>query len=87
MKLHRFLGDFKLSGRIIKIIDKETVDQIRRVLRLGAGDKIVLADGQRREAIGEINEMSNAFLAVKILERKENLNEPIRRWSKPNKTN
>ncbi|PIT92804.1 MAG: hypothetical protein COU08_00550 [Candidatus Harrisonbacteria bacterium CG10_big_fil_rev_8_21_14_0_10_42_17] len=54
MKLHRFLGDYDLSGNSIFIADKEVVSQLRSVLRMRVGDIVILGDGRGREAFCRI---------------------------------
>ena len=50
MRLHRFIGKYNLTGKKVEITDFEEVNQMRSVLRLKKGDKIVLADGKGQEA-------------------------------------
>ena len=50
MKLHRFIGEYNLSKKEVEITDAKIIKQIRAVLRLSKGDKIVLSDGKGNEA-------------------------------------
>lgn len=50
MKLHRFIGSYDLSKQEVKIINPENIKQIKDVLRLRKGDKVVLSDGHGKEA-------------------------------------
>jgi 16S rRNA (uracil1498-N3)-methyltransferase len=50
MKLHRFIGDYSISDDKIFSREKELVHQIRSVLRMRDGDKVVLCDGKGEEA-------------------------------------
>ena len=50
MKIHRFIGEYDLSLQEIEITAPETVKQIRNVLKLKVGEKIILGDGAGREA-------------------------------------
>ncbi len=50
MRLNRFIGKYDLSKNEIEIIDPKTIKQIRAVLRLEIGDKIILSDGKGQEA-------------------------------------
>lgn len=50
MRLNRFIGDFDLSQKEVEIANPENIKQIKTVLRLKAGDKIVLSDGKGMEA-------------------------------------
>ena len=52
MKLHRFIGEYNLSKKEVKIIDSKIINQIKAVLRLKRGDKIILSDGKGQS--GEI---------------------------------
>lgn len=46
MKIHRFIGDYKILEKGVKITDLEIVKQIQNVLKLKKGEKIVLSDGK-----------------------------------------
>ena len=50
MKLHRFIGDYNLSKKEVKITNLENIKQIKNVLRLKKGEKIILSDGKGQEA-------------------------------------
>lgn len=50
MKLHRFIGEYDLSKKEVEITNPEIVKQIKVVLRLKIGDKIILSDGKGKEA-------------------------------------
>ena len=50
MKIHRFIGEYDLSQQEVEITAPETVKQIRNVLKLKVGEKIILGDGAGREA-------------------------------------
>ena len=66
MRLHRFIRNFDFSDDSFVISDKEIFNQIKNVLRLGAGDKIILGDGKENEALALINKF----------EKNKNKNEP-----------
>jgi 16S rRNA (uracil1498-N3)-methyltransferase len=76
MRLHRFIGNFNFAESRLKIFDKEILDQIKNVLRLGAGEKIILSDGNLNEALAQINNFKKDYLEVEILEVGKNENEP-----------
>ena len=76
MRLHRFIRNFDFSDDSFVISDKEIFNQIKNVLRLGAGDKIILGDGKENEALALINKFEKNKLEVKILEKNKNKNEP-----------
>jgi 16S rRNA (uracil1498-N3)-methyltransferase len=50
MKLHRFIGKYDLSQTEAEITDAKTIKQIRSVLRMEKGEKIILSDGKGKEA-------------------------------------
>ncbi|MFA6000276.1 MAG: RsmE family RNA methyltransferase [Candidatus Paceibacterota bacterium] len=50
MKIHRFIGDYDFIQQEVEITEHETVKQIRNVLKLKVGEKIILSDGEGREA-------------------------------------
>jgi len=75
MKIHRFIGRYDLSGESVEILDLETIKQVRGVLRMEVGNRIVLSDGKGKEAKVTIS----AILPDKIscsLEALLPLNEP-----------
>ena len=74
MRLHRFIGNFDLSKKAVEITDPKITKQIKAVLRLSTGDKIILADGQGREAEATITlATSNSVTAsVEKVAEKEN---------------
>lgn len=74
MKLHRFIGEFDLSGENTEITNLENIKQIKGVLRLEIGDFLILCDGKGTEAKVEITEIEKTHIATKIIEKtkKEN---------------
>lgn len=70
MRLHRFIGNFNFSGYITEIADERTVRQITKVLRLKAGDEVILGDGRGREYVAEIKKIDPK--KIYLLVRKEN---------------
>jgi len=74
MKLHRFIGEFDVSGENTEITNLDNIKQIKGVLRLDVGDFLVLCDGKGREAKVEITEIEKTHITTKILEKttKEN---------------
>ncbi len=77
MKLHRFIRDFNLQTKILEIFDEEIINQVKNVLRLKIGDKIILADGKLNEALAEIREFRKESILVDIVEISQNKNEPV----------
>lgn len=75
MKSHRFIGDFDFKKSFAEISEKEFVNQIRNVLKLRKGEKIILADGKLKEAPAEIKNIKKNSVELEILEIAENKNE------------
>lgn len=46
MRLNRFIGDFDLSKKEIEITNLENIKQIKDILRLKIGEKIILSNGK-----------------------------------------
>ncbi len=66
MKLHRFIDKYDLSKKEVEITDLGTIKQIRAVLRLEKADKIILSDGEGREAEVVLESLSPNTITVKI---------------------
>lgn len=80
MRLHRFFGPFRITeGGTEEIRDPGQVRQIRRVLRLKEGDRLLIADGNGREAEGEVRGTREDAIMVRILRVQDNEREPDRR--------
>ena len=58
MRLHRFIGQYDLSKKEVNIKNTEIIKQIKDVLRLKNGEKIILSDGMGKEAEFIINSIS-----------------------------
>ncbi|MDI6734285.1 MAG: RsmE family RNA methyltransferase [Patescibacteria group bacterium] len=78
MHIHRFFGDFDFSKKIIRIFDKEQINQIKNVLRLKISDSIILCDGELIEASARILNLKKDFFEIEILDIWQNKNEPSR---------
>lgn len=76
MKIHRFIENLDLSKKNIKIFDAGFYNQIKNVLRLKAGDRIILCDGQSNEAVCQITGFDKKFVELEVLEKNKNENEP-----------
>lgn len=76
MRLNRFIGKFDLARNELSIGDGDFINQLKNVLRLGAGDKIILCDGESNEAVAEIVNLNKELAELKILESYKNENEP-----------
>lgn len=75
MKLQRFIGDFDLSQATIINEDPDLFNQLKNVLRLSNGDKIILADGKGSEAEAEI-QFQGKHLSFRITGNKMRCSEP-----------
>lgn len=70
-KIHRFIGDFKLNQGQIIVSDKETINQIRRVLRLKIGDLVeLIPEKDQVEWLGRIESISNQSVEISLIETK-----------------
>jgi 16S rRNA (uracil1498-N3)-methyltransferase len=75
MKIHRFYLPESLALEKLEIKDKNLIHQLNKVLKLKAGEKIILFNGRGEEALGAIEKITNHELSITIekLENKENL--------------
>jgi 16S rRNA (uracil1498-N3)-methyltransferase len=77
-KIHRFIGNFDLTAARLLIRAPGLVHQIRDVLKLCVGERIVLADGRLTEAFCEIAAIDKALIEVVVVKTRAG-NEPKRR--------
>jgi 16S rRNA (uracil1498-N3)-methyltransferase len=80
MRLHRFFFGFDLQQKIIEIIDKDLIKQIKNVLRLRVKDEFILFDGKFNEAKVRIEKIKKERIEVSILETFKNKNELLYPW-------
>lgn len=66
MRLHRFITEIDLDQKNVAITDPELVSQWRTVLRLKTGDRLILSDGQGREAEAVITDMTKSETRLDI---------------------
>ena len=78
MRLHRFIDNFELKFGNFKLYDKELFNQVRNVLKLKAGERIILCDGKMNEGIVEIKKYEKDHIKVEIQNISTNKNEPER---------
>jgi len=76
MRLNRFIGNFDLSKKEMSTNDTDFINQAKNVLRLKAGDKLILCDGNLNEAVAEIVNLNKESAELKILEIYKNKKEP-----------
>ncbi|MCK6462643.1 MAG: 16S rRNA (uracil(1498)-N(3))-methyltransferase [Candidatus Pacebacteria bacterium] len=76
MRLHRFIGNFDLSKKEVSINDADFINQAKNVLRLRAGDEIILCDGNMNETTARFAELGSLASKLEILKVYRNENEP-----------
>ena len=76
MREHTFIGDFDFSQKHFSIIDQGIIHQVHSVLRLKAGDLIVLHNGKGEAAHAEIAAVGHKILEVRIFSVASVLTEP-----------
>jgi len=77
-KIHRFIGNFDLTAARLLIREPGLIHQLRDVLKLRVGEKIVLADGRGAEALAELVAVGKSSVEAAVGETREG-NEPKRR--------
>lgn len=70
MKLHRFIGQFDFSDEHLIVEDVELTSQLTKVLRLKAGDEVVLCDGRGTEVRAVIRSLRPMSVSFNIGEKK-----------------
>ncbi len=70
MKFHRFIGPFDLNADRLLLRDPGLIHQMRTVLKLRVGEKVVLADGTGSEALASISDLDPSGIEAKIVERR-----------------
>ena len=65
-----------MSKKEMSTNDTDFINQAKNVLRLKAGDKLILCDGNLNEAVAEIVNLNKESAELKILESYKNKNEP-----------
>jgi 16S rRNA (uracil1498-N3)-methyltransferase len=67
MHLHRFILDFVFNDEKILIKDSKIIFQIKKVLRLKTGKKLILVDKQGKEVLAKIENFRDNFLLASSL--------------------
>lgn len=71
-----FTETANISDKYIYITDNDDIHHIKKVLRLKPGDVIEISDGEKWEYEGEIDEISNTEVTVKITDKQSFAREP-----------
>jgi len=74
MKIHRFIYDFNFNDDLLIIKDRELINQIKNVLKLRRGEKIILVNLDGKEALTEVVNVMSEFIQVKLLNIDTNQN-------------
>lgn len=81
MKLHRFIGEFNLDKKTLKLTNLDIINQIRNVLRLNVGDRFVLCDNHLQEAVVKITDLNKEEINAEVIKKEKNGREPKHRVS------
>lgn len=76
-KRHRFIGNFGIDAERLLIRDPALIHQVRDVLKLRAGEELVLSDGCGQEAVCGIKAVDKAGIEVAVAQRRDSA-EPSR---------
>ncbi|MCX6712712.1 MAG: RsmE family RNA methyltransferase [Candidatus Vogelbacteria bacterium] len=69
MKIHRFIGNFDLTGREVSSTDRELINQLKNVLRLSPGDRVQLSSGEGTEADATIDTIKSGKVLFSLIGR------------------
>lgn len=75
-KTHRFIGPWQLGQGTMRIDDADLAHQLRSVLKLEAGETIVIGDGSGTEAYCRISKFDRDAVMVECLSVGRNPSEP-----------
>lgn len=75
MKIHRFIIPSNLRSDELEITDQDIVGQIKNVLRLKLGEKVIVGDGRGKEVLSEIKKIGKSSVTLKVHRVEENSNE------------
>lgn len=77
MKLQRFfIKPENILEKQVAVSDRDILNQIKRVLRLRVGERVIFLDDTGKEYESEIRELNPESLKAEVLSVKENQNEP-----------
>lgn len=75
MKIHRFIVESDLNEKMLRLTDRDLVNQIKNVLKLKKGEPLVLANGRLKEANATIVDIGWNTVDVEIHKTVMNQNE------------
>lgn len=75
MKIHRFIGEFKIIEDFIFIQNKELYNQIKNVLKLKRSEVVLLSDGKGLDRMAEIIDFENNEIRTRLVKEIKNRNE------------
>ncbi len=78
MRLHRFIGDYDITKKLIRVEDADFLNQTVNVLRMAVGDELIIVERGVGEARGRITAINDEFVDVEVLERFPAAKESIR---------
>lgn len=67
MKIHRFIGNYIFSDTKLSLRDPKLIKQIRQVLRLKIGARLIIGNGRGEEATTELVKIKPTEIELKIL--------------------
>jgi len=67
-KIHRFIGGFSVRGQQATIDDPATVHQVRTVLKLRVGEKVMLVDSRGGEYLSRLTAFGETTVTAEVLE-------------------
>ncbi len=79
MMRHRFFTNLDLSGETIRLLEREQIQQMSRVLQLKVGEEIILFNGTGEEVAGRITILRAKEIEIAVSRRQQNTNEPAQR--------
>lgn len=66
MRMHRFIGEFELATGPLSVRDAGLRNQLKNVLRVAPGEKVVLCDGRGSEAVGAVRDYGASTVEFQI---------------------
>lgn len=76
MKIHRFIYNFDAVVTKLRVHDQKLLKQLKNVLRLKNGSKVIFVDGKGNEAEARLITLKNNYAEFELLSHYKNLSEP-----------